>query len=149
MFIVCDTTYLPFIAKAVGCQISPLGQCIMCVDEKTRAPIAGVAYDGYNGAIIHAHIWVDAERRPSPEWLAAIFDYPFNRLQVHKIVGQVNSGNMEARKLDEHFGFVLEATVKEFYDDGNDLLVYTMRRDQCRVLTSRRWASVMERISRI
>lgn len=143
----CSTTYLQFLSKALSYVPSPLAQCIVCIDDN-GAPLAGVIYDGYNGAIVMAHIWVDAERRPSRNWMSAIFDYPFNRLRVGKIVGQVNANNVEARKLDEHFGFVLEAEVAEFYDDGASLLVYTMKRDQCRVLTSPRWARVNAIISR-
>src|SRR3546814_9936675 len=52
----------PFLCKALGFSCSSLAQCVVCVDE-IGSPIAGVLYDGYNGAIIHAHIWVDAEKR--------------------------------------------------------------------------------------
>lgn len=141
--------YIPFLCKALNYSPALTDQCIVCVDEESKHPIAGVIYSGYNGAIVMAHIWVDPERKPSPEWFGAIFDYPFNRMKVHKIVGQVNSTNADAVKLDLKFGFQLEAVVKGFYEGGNDLLVFTMTRDQCRVLTSPRWAKIMERISRI
>lgn len=146
MVISCNRMYMPFLAKALQYTPSQLAECILCLDGESGMPVAGVIYDGYNGAIIHAHIWVDAERKPCREWWAAIFDYPFNRVKVHKIIGQVNSGNDEARKLDEHFGFVLEATIANYYDDGNDLMVYTMTRDQCRVLNSKAWAKVVSTV---
>src|SRR3546814_20179558 len=79
----------PFLCKALGFSCSSLAQCVVCVDE-IGSPIAGVLYDGYNGAIIHAHIWVDAEKTPSREWYVAIFDYPFNQLMATKIIGQVD-----------------------------------------------------------
>lgn len=143
-----DPKYMQFLGRALDYTPSALAQCIMCIDLKTGYPVAGVIFDGYNEAIIHAHIWCDAERRPSREWMAAIFDYPFNRLQVHKIIGQVNSFNYEAIKLDEHFGFVLEATVTEYYDSGADLLVYTMKREQCRILNSPLWKRTKEKVER-
>lgn len=148
MHISSSATYLPFLCKALEYTGSPLAQCIVCADENNY-PVAGVIFDGYNGAIIHAHIWVDAERTPLREWYSCIFDYPFNRIGVRKIIGQVNSNNIEAQKLDEHFGFVLEATVTDYYDDGASLLVYTLTREQCRVLNSSAWRKVNEHIARL
>lgn len=144
-----STTYLPFLCRALEFTPTALAQCIVCVDAITGHPVAGVIYDGYNGAIIHAHIWVDAERKPSRDWFGAIFDFPFNRCMATKIIGQVNSTNLEARRLDEHFGFVLEAEIKDYYDTGASLLVYTMTREQCRVLNSPAWGKVNERVSRV
>lgn len=144
-FIASAPIYLPLLCKALQYSGSPAMQCVVCADLESGAPVAGVIYDGYNGSTIHAHVWVDAERKPSREWFAAIFDYPFNVCGVRKIIGQVNSTNDEARRLDEHFGFVLEATIKDYYEDA-DLLVYTMTRDQCRILNSPAWAGVLKRI---
>lgn len=143
-----DTRYLPFICRALQYVPTALAQCIMCVDAQTGYPVAGVVYDNFNGATIHAHIWVDAERKPSRAWMAAIFDYPFNRLGVGKIIGQVNSFNYEAIKLDEHFGFVKEAEVKEYFDTGASLIVYSMKKHQCRVLNSKRWSKTVELVAR-
>lgn len=145
----CSTTYLPFLSRALEYVPSSMAQCVVCADAETHAPVAGVVYDCYNGAIIHAHIWMDAERRPSREWYVSIFDYPFNLLRVNKIIGQVSSSNMEARRLDEHFGFKLEAEISDYYADGSSLMVYTMNRDQCRVLSSSRWGSVVNRLKRV
>jgi RimJ/RimL family protein N-acetyltransferase len=140
-----NNVYIPFMCKALGFAVSAQAVCIMCIDD-VGYPIAGVVYDGYNGAIIHAHIWVDAEKTPSRDWYAAIFDYPFNKLRVKKVVGQVSSVNEEAQKLDEHFGFELVTQIDEYYENGSSLMVYTMTREQCRILNSPSWAKVIERI---
>lgn len=144
-----SSTYLPFLCRALEFTPTALAQCIVCADAETGYPVAGVIYDGFNGSMIHAHIWVDAERKPSRDWFGAIFDYPFNRCGVKKIVGQVRSSNEEAIRLDEHFGFVREAEIKDYYEGGVSLLVYTMTREQCRVLNSPAWRRVNERISRV
>lgn len=144
-YIDCTTLYLPFLCHALGYHPTVLAQCITCVED--GKPVAGVVYDGYNERSIAAHIWVDAERRPSREWYAAIFDYPFKRLGVEKIVGQVNSNNEDATKLDEHFGFVEEGRIKNFSPDG-DLILYTMTIEQCKILNSPRWAKVVGVIGR-
>ena len=148
MKIASSSIYLPFMAKAVDYQPSPLAQCIMCVEEDGR-PVAGVLFDFYNGATIHAHIWIDPERMPTREWFCAIFDYPFHRLKIKKIVGQVKSSNDSALELDKHFGFVKEAEITDYYDDGSSLLVYTMTYEQCRILNSPAWSKVRAVVARM
>lgn len=143
----CSPMYLQFLGHMLSYTPSPSAQCICCVTQEGK-PLAGVIYDAYNGASVMAHIWVEDLFTPSRDWIAAIFDYPFNRMEVYKIIGQVKSTNTEAIALDEHFGFELEGIIEGFYEEGHSLLVYTMTRDQCRVLNSPRWAKVIERVSR-
>lgn len=143
----CSSLYLPFLSRALGYVPTCLAQCITCADG-TGKPVAGVIYDGYNEVTISAHIWLDAEHRACKEWYVAIFDYPFNRLGIKKLVGQVNSTNVEAIKLDEHFGFVEEARVKDYSHEG-DLIIYTMTREQCIILNSPKWFKIVERIGRV
>lgn len=134
-YVDCTTLYLPYLCKAMGYFPTPFAQCITCVDE-TGKPIAGVIFDAYNGVTVSAHIAI--EGKPSKEWYAAIFDYPFNKLQVRQILGQVAGNNAKAQKLDQHFGFVEQARIKDYSPDG-DLIMYTMNRSQCRVLNNPLW----------
>lgn len=136
----CSTRALPLICKILNYMPSTYAQVISCMEDGVF--IAGVVYDGYNGGSIGAHIWVDDGKRPSKEWFAAIFDYPFNVLGVKKIIGQVKGSNDEAHALDRHFGFIKEADIAEYYDDGDSLVIYSMTKDQCRILTSPTWAKV-------
>ena len=132
----CTTMFIPTVARELGLAPTALAQCICCLQD--GKPVAGVIYEGYNTYTISAHIWIKEGKRPDKEWYAAIFDYPFNQLGVNKILGQVASKNTKAVKMDEHFGFTLEATIKDFSPDG-DLLMYTMTKDKCRILNSPRW----------
>jgi hypothetical protein len=134
-YVDCTTLYLPYLCKIMGYFPTPFAQCMTCVDE-TGKPLAGVVFDAYNGKTISAHIWVG--NVPSKEWYAAIFDYPFNRLGVTRILGQVAGSNVKAQRLDEHFGFVESARIPDYSDDG-DLIMYTMTKAQCRVLNSPAW----------
>jgi RimJ/RimL family protein N-acetyltransferase len=145
-YIDCTPLYLPLLCRVLDYMPTPWVQCITCVEDGKA--IAGVVYDGFNTTSIGAHIWIDEGAKPHKEWIAAIFDYPFNRLGVKKIVGQVNSRNEEAQKLDEHFGFILEARVTDYFEEG-DLLLYTMTKEQCRILNSPRWAPVVDIIRRV
>lgn len=144
----CSPMYLPIICQRLDYCPTPKAQCIMCVEPASGVPLAGVVYDAYNGQIVMAHIWIEDGFMPSKEWFCAIFDYPFNKMGAGKIIGQVNSFNAQARKLDEHFGFTLECQIDNFYINGGSLMIYTMTKEQCLVLNSPKWASVMERVSR-
>ena len=143
-YVDCTTLYMPFLCKMLGAYPTIYAQCITCIDDKGK-PLAGVLYDAYNGKSINAHIWVEVGETPSREWYAAIFDYPFNKLGVSKILGQVAGNNEEALRLDKHFGFVEEARILDYSDNG-DLVLLTMTKDQCRVLNSPRWAKITQRV---
>jgi RimJ/RimL family protein N-acetyltransferase len=67
------------------------------------------------------------------EYLWFVFYFPFIQLGVTKIIAPVESGNLACRRFIEHIGFILEATLKDCAPKG-DLLIYTMRKDQCKWL---------------
>jgi hypothetical protein len=110
-----------------------MGQGIGLVDPE-HGIVAGVSYVECNGASVLCHIAVKG--RMVPEFLDVIFRYPFEDLGCSKLLGLVASSNLQARRLNEHFGFVPEATLKEAHPDG-DLIIYTMTRSQCRWLNLR------------
>lgn len=103
--------------------------------DPAQGLIAGVLYRNFNGANIEAHI----AAQPGARWLTrsflwAMFDYPFNQLGVRRITGLVPAKNLAARRFDEHLGFVVEATLKDALP-GDDLIVYRLRREDCRWLS--------------
>lgn len=100
--------------------------------EKNGELVAGVLYDYHNGASVYMHVagkglWA------IPDFLWICFDYPFNQLKCNVVIGLVSEKNMRARNFDEHLGFKLTARIPEGHPDGN-LLIYTMRRKDCRWL---------------
>lgn len=141
----CSNLYLPFLCHKLAYSPTALAQSIVYIGD--GKPLAGVVYDNYNGSSVSAHIWIAEGVVPSRTWLAAIFDYPFRRLGVRKIVGQVDSKNSKALRLDERFGFVEEARIKGFFADS-DLVLYTLTEADCRVLNSPRWGKVVDLVSR-
>lgn len=95
--------------------------------------IAGVAYDGFNGAQVLMHVRIDDKRALTREFVWFSFWYPFEQLKVRRVTGLVAKKNKAARSLDEHLGFKLEATLKAAHPTG-DLLVYRLFKDECRFL---------------
>lgn len=101
--------------------------------EENGELIAGVLFDNYNGRSISMHVAATGKRWMNKAYLFACFHYPFVHLKVKKIIGLVDSMNTDARRFDEHLGFVKEATI---CDAGkmNDLIIYSMTPEQCRFL---------------
>jgi RimJ/RimL family protein N-acetyltransferase len=65
-------------------------------------------------------------------WIS--FSYPFEQLRVSKLIAQVPSRNRKALDFDLKLGFKQEAIVADIYPDGEDLLILSMRREDCRWL---------------
>jgi hypothetical protein len=94
---------------------------------------AGVIYEDFNKASVVCHI---ACEFLSGEFLAAIFDYPFNSLNVKKIICPVASDNQKSIKLVEKMGFSVEGVLTDCHPNG-DILLYTMKKQDCKYLGSK------------
>lgn len=90
---------------------------------------AGVIYEDWNQSTVVCHIAITNSLVKGYVW--AIFDYPFRRLGVSKIICPVAEGNEESRKLVEKLGFQDEARIKDGHPSG-DIIFYTLERDKCR-----------------
>lgn len=91
---------------------------------------AGVIYESFNKASVVCHI---ASSFMSGQFLAAIFDYPFNSMLVKKIICPVASDNSASKRLVEKMGFSVEAVLKDCHPNG-DILLYTMKKSDCKYL---------------
>jgi len=110
------------------------GSCTALGWARHGVLVAGVLFNEYNGRSVQMHVASDGSRHwMTREFLRACFWYPFEQLGVRKIIGLVDSTNHDAQRFDEHLGFVRECVIK---DAGKveDLIVYSMTRQQCRFL---------------
>jgi RimJ/RimL family protein N-acetyltransferase len=69
----------------------------------------------------------------SRDLLWAAFDYPFNKLGVKVILGQICGSNEDALRLNRHLGFKVVAEIPDAHMDG-DLVIMAMRKEDCRWL---------------
>lgn len=133
-----DSVVGPWVtAKAGGTWVPGRGATIGLASLE-KGLLAGVLYEDWNGANVLMHV----AAAPGREWLCReflwyCFHYPFVELGVKRVTGIVPSTNLEARRFDEHLGFTLEATLKDAHPTG-DLLVYAMRKEDCRWLNIKR-----------
>jgi RimJ/RimL family protein N-acetyltransferase len=99
--------------------------------------IAGVKYDGFNGANINMHVAAEGKSWLTREFLWFTFYYPFVQLGCKRITALVDATNITAIQFDEHLGFEFEAALKDGHPNG-DLLVYRMLKQDCRWHTLKR-----------
>lgn len=117
--------------KAGGYWLAGRGTAIGKVD-KTGALIAGVLYEDWNGVNIVCHIRGDGNWA-CREFLAVIFDYPFNQLKAKRITVPIASTNFRSIGLVTKMGFTLECTLAQATPEG-DLHLFRMWRDNCKYL---------------
>lgn len=103
--------------------------------RKNGELVAAAVYEGFNGV----NMWVHLAAVPGARWmtrdyLRACFAYPFLVCGVRRLSGYVMHDNLAARRLNEHFGYHIEATLAGAAADGGDVLIYMMRRQDCRFI---------------
>ena len=103
--------------------------------ERDGELVAGVIYEGYNQHNVWMHVAaVPGRRWLNKEFLRYCFHYPFNELGCSRVSGYVEASNEDARRFDEHLGFKQEAVLRGAAADGGDVILYVMRREDCRFL---------------
>ena len=102
--------------------------------KKDGVLIAGVLFDMYNGKSACMHVAaLPGKRWMTRLYLKACFDYPFRQLRLRKLIGLVDSTNIESLAFTANLGFVTEAVVTDAGKYG-DLHILTMTPAQCRFL---------------
>lgn len=99
--------------------------------------LAGMLYEDCNGANIIMHCAAEGSEWMTREFLWFSFAYPFEQLGVRRVTSPVAATNFKARHFVERLGATLEATLKDAHPTG-DLLVYCMRKEDCRWLNIKR-----------
>jgi hypothetical protein len=88
-------------------------------------------YTCYNGVSMDMHVALKGWFNKEFIWYA--FHFPFVELGIHKLIAPTPSVNVKSLRVSKHFGFILEATIKDGAPDG-DLCLMTMTKEQCRYL---------------
>jgi RimJ/RimL family protein N-acetyltransferase len=122
-----------WLAELTGCAIPDKGSAIGKLNADCDEIVAGVMYENYTGASVTATIAVTGGKA-SKDFLAAIFDYPFEQLGVKKIFAFVSDKNERSKSVVQRAGFVEEGRIKDYYD-GADAIVFACYRETCRWLT--------------
>lgn len=95
---------------------------------------AAVIYENFSGNNISMHVASDGARWLTRRFLHAAFFYPFLELKVDRVTGCVPDSNEASKRFCEHLGFKREGVIRRGADDGGDLILFGMLRDECRFL---------------
>jgi RimJ/RimL family protein N-acetyltransferase len=109
-------------------------QCIGQLKDGNLVAVAG--YTNFMPKACEIHIGSVGENWASKDFIWAVFDYPFNKLGVSVILGQICADNTEALKLNRHLGFKVVAEIPDAHMSG-DLVIMAMKKEECRFLNIR------------
>lgn len=123
------------IASSAGCIFNPTRDHVISRRERGEL-FGGVIFKGYTGSSIAGHIAGIAPGWINRDMLWVMFDYPFVQLKCLKLLGEVPSRNLKALDFNFKLGFKVEARISDVFPDG-DLIILSMRREDCRWLTLR------------
>lgn len=122
----------PWLLERVGLAPSVGFKAIEAVDE--AGTIKGmVGYCGWTANSVQCHMAVD-----SPiAWrslLAPAFNFPFVWAGRKVLVGIVSAFNERSVRMTRHLGFKEAHRIRDGWAEGVDLIVFEMRREECRYL---------------
>lgn len=122
------------IARAAGANFNPAHDHSVSRSNRDGKLLGGIIFTSFTGASIAAHVAGFAPRWINNNMLWISFSYPFEQLNVVKVVAPVPSRNLRALDFNYKLGFKQEARIADIYPDGEDLLILSMRREDCRWL---------------
>jgi RimJ/RimL family protein N-acetyltransferase len=109
-------------------------QCIGQLKDGNLVAVAG--YTNFMPKACEIHIGSVGEHWANKDFIWAVFDYPFNKLGLSVILGQICADNIDALKLNRHLGFKVVAEIPDAHMSG-DLVIMAMKKEECRFLNIR------------
>lgn len=94
--------------------------------------VGGVVYTMYTGTGIMMNVAGGYKGWINREFLHVAFSYPFKQLGCTRVSGLVRVDNPVAQDFDERLGFKREGLIRKGDDDGMDLIMYGMLREECK-----------------
>jgi RimJ/RimL family protein N-acetyltransferase len=128
-----DAHVLEWLKPRIPAFVPQEGARALGIVDAAGTPVAGVAYEQYNGI----HLLASIAAEPGAAWcsrkvLARIFGYPFLELDCQAISLIVAATNLPSLNLATKLGFHGEAVIKCAAYDGSDVIVLKMFREECR-----------------
>lgn len=97
---------------------------------------AAAIYERWSGNDCVVHLVSDEK----PGWLtrnfiAAGFYFPFVMGGLQRVTGLVPAANARARRLNLHFGYREEGCLRRGAENGDDIIIMGMLREECRFIS--------------
>lgn len=107
-------------------------QAILWVNAETKMVEWVVGFNAFLGKTCQMHV-VNLTGKSTPRKLIwAAFHYAFVVCGLSMVFGILNSNNERAVEYDKKLGFKEVNRFPEAHDDGGDIVVLQMKRDDCR-----------------
>lgn len=120
-----------WVSERLGGDAPPETRCIG--QEIDGVLSAVVCYNNFVGKSCNISIASEGNGFFNKDFLWAIFDYPFNKLNLKVILATVAGNNEKSRNICRKLGFKEVAVIADAHNEG-DLVIYSMRADHCRWL---------------
>lgn len=99
--------------------------------------LAVAGYNTWAGRSCCMHIAIDEPKWVSRTFVRAIFEYPFVQRGVVQLLAPVSSTNVSSVSLIKHVGFKEFCQLEGAGSEGEDLLFFKMRPNECRWIKER------------
>lgn len=104
-------------------------------NEKPAKLLMVVGLASFIGKTCQIHVAMEKGFHFTPKvMLERVFQHVFDEFKVQKLLGIVNSKNEKAMRYDLHLGFIEEHRIRGMHDNGGDIVILSMVREQCRYL---------------
>lgn len=113
-------------------------QAIFWVNPDTMQPDWVIGFDSFIGKTCQIHV-VNRKKKYTPKaLLKAVFEYPFEKIGIEMLLGVVNGNNKEAMRYDRHLGFKEINRLEGMHEDGGDIVLFAMKKEDCRFIRSKK-----------
>jgi L-amino acid N-acyltransferase YncA len=100
--------------------------------EKDGKIVAAGVFDGWTYNAVFMHMMTTNMREVMRSgFLNEVFDYIFTTTGKKKAVGLIPSNHKPSLRLAKRFGFAEKARIEDGFDEGNDLVILELKRENC------------------
>lgn len=89
---------------------------------------SGFLFENFNGVNIEGHV---AGEKFTRKMLRFAFGYCFNQLNAKRITVKISAENKKSLRFVKRLGFEHEATLKDFWPEG-DVMIFRMFKQDCK-----------------
>jgi hypothetical protein len=94
-----------------------------------------VGLNGFLGKVCQMHLAMEPGHEYSPKiMLKSVFEATFGEYGREQVLGIVNSLNGKAMRYDTHLGFEEVLRLPGMHDDGGDVVVLSLKKENCKYL---------------
>ena len=131
---VAPPEHYAWVGEHAGCLVTPDFRALEAVQDGRIVGMVG--YCDWFPNSVHMHVAIESPMI-AKHLLPPAFRYPFEEVGVGVVIGITPAWVTKAVKFNRHIGFREAHRIKDGFAVGRDLIVFEMRREECRWLSSK------------